>query len=107
MTQVIRVDLDKLREQARKLAVSASLHQQNWHPMLDNRALFPDHEGSQIGSKHPRADDQVGRLGAGLTDIVMYNKMVVTIDIVMLFIMSCHIMLLMCSNIDEIYIYSL
>lgn len=82
MTQVIRVDLDKLREQA-LLAVRASLHQQNWHPMLDNRALFPDHEGSQVGSKHPRADDQVGRLGAGLTDIVMYNKMVVMIDIVM------------------------
>ena len=52
-------------------------------PHVDNRALFPDHEGSQIGSKHPRADDQVGRLGAGLTDIVMYDKMVVMIDIVM------------------------
>lgn len=33
MIQVIRVDLDKLREQARQFGLTAHhLHQRNWHP---------------------------------------------------------------------------
>ena len=66
MIQVIRVDLDKLREQAHHESLL-----ETGTVTVDKLPVSPAGEGSQVGNKHPRADDQAGRLGAGLTS--MYN----------------------------------